>query len=199
MSAPLCACGCGTPLRIAKYPSQQPTWVRGHVPPPTHRDEDIRRRFWSRVEKDGPVPPHRPELGPCWVFTGASKGPLGHARMHVRNRVVLAHRLSWEWANGSIGQGLFVLHHCDNGACVRPEHLFLGTQLDNMRDMVRKGRKAAGERHPMAKLTAQDAAAVRQALAAGEPTAAIAARFGVSRTTVGDIGRGRIWREGSAA
>lgn len=66
--------------------------------------------------------------------------------MHARNQRTLAHRLSWQIANGSIPDGLQVLHHCDNGACIRPDHLFVGTQADNMRDMDAKGRRGTHRR-----------------------------------------------------
>ena len=135
-----CACGCGAPLPVAKYRSHQSRVLRGHVRP-QHDQAAILERFWSRVDKNGPVPTHRPELGPCWVFTGSDRGPLGHARMHVRNKRTSAHRFAWELEHGPIADGLQVLHHCDNGACVRGAHLFLGTQADNMRDMSEKGRQ----------------------------------------------------------
>lgn len=141
----LCACGCGTELARAMWASHQVRYVRGHRRA-YHDDAAIAKRFWSRVDKDGPVPAHRPDLGPCWVFTGSDKGPWGHGRMHARKERTLAHRLSWEMANGPIPDGLQVLHHCDNGACVRPDHLFLGTQADNMRDMDAKGRRGTHRR-----------------------------------------------------
>jgi len=93
--------------------------------------------FWSKVHKtDG-----------CWLWT-AGKFSTGYGQCHVRLWPMYAHRISWMISNQrNIPYGLFVLHRCDNPPCVNPDHLFLGTQLDNRRDSVAKGRTAKGERH----------------------------------------------------
>lgn len=94
-------------------------------------------RFWAKVDKSGPVPEHRPELGQCWVWT-ANAIPKGYG-LFGRNRY--AHRYSWEIHFGPVPGKLWVLHKCDNPSCVRPTHLFLGTARDNYADMRTKGRR----------------------------------------------------------
>jgi len=96
-------------------------------------------RFWAKVAKteDG-----------CWNWT-ASKRHKGYgAFCYYRDDGTLvqgrAHRYSWEIHNGDIPDGMFVLHSCDNPACVNPDHLFLGTNQDNVDDMMRKGRNVSG-------------------------------------------------------
>lgn len=92
--------------------------------------ERLGDRFWSKVDRSGD----------CWTWT-ASRTRHGYGRIGLgHDRVETAHRVSWMLANGPIPEGVFVCHRCDNPPCVRPDHLFLGTALDNIRDMIAKGR-----------------------------------------------------------
>ncbi len=106
----------------------------------------ILERFWLRVNKDGPIPAHKPELGPCWVWTGATTYQ-GYGKMNIRGVRNFTHRISWEIHNGPVPDGLWVLHKCDFTTCCRPDHLFVGTNQDNTADSTTKGRRASGERH----------------------------------------------------
>lgn len=102
-------------------------------------------RFWPKVNKNGPTMPHM--TTPCWVWTGAYL--RGYGEFKLAGRRHLAHRVAWEMANGPIPDGLWVLHKCDNPPCVREDHLFLGTVMDNVADMDAKGRRvsARGDEH----------------------------------------------------
>ena len=75
----------------------------------------------------------------CWEWTG-SKNDKGYGRVYADRDEKRAHRAMWEQAHGPVPDGLWVLHRCDNPPCVNPDHLFLGTPLDNVRDMMAKGR-----------------------------------------------------------
>lgn len=88
----------------------------------------VQERFWAKVDMDGPVPVHRPDLGPCWVWT-ASILPTGYGQFNVgrkpdgRRWIRAAHRVSWDWEYGGIEEGLERDHLCRNRACVRPTHM----------------------------------------------------------------------------
>ena len=103
--------------------------------------------FWSKVDRNGPTPEHVHELGACWVWTAMLVG--GYGRLKVGRTHVGAHRVAWELTVGPIDEGACVCHRCDNPRCVNPAHLFIGAQVDNIADMVAKGRQrgAAGERN----------------------------------------------------
>jgi hypothetical protein len=106
-------------------------------------------RFWGKIDKNGPVPEHRPELGPCWAWTG-HKDDNGYGQFYLCGGFAKAYRFSWELHNGPIPDGLWVLHKCDRPCCCNPAHLFLGTRQDNVDDMVAKGRWRPGTGRPKA-------------------------------------------------
>lgn len=112
-------------------------------------------KHWFRLWKNGTLVPDKiigdtlklfhssyiavPECG-CWLWE-KSLARKGYGVIHIKNKRKSAHRYSWELYYGPVPKGLFVCHKCDTPSCVNPEHLFIGTHTDNMRDAKRKGRK----------------------------------------------------------
>lgn len=145
-------------------------------------------RFWAKVNTSEP--------GGCWIWTG-SRTSSGYGTFGLGEGTALAHRFSWELRHGPLPEGIFVCHHCDNPPCVNPDHMFLGTPAENSLDMLIKGRAkggASGERNHSALLTEDTVCAIRDRLARGESQAAIAADYGVVKSTVGKISTGKNWR-----
>lgn len=127
-------------------------------------------RFWNKVDRKGS----------CWNWT-ASKLEGGYGQVVIDRKHYVAHRLCWEMVYGSIPKGYWVLHRCDNRACVRPSHLFLGTTQDNTLDRQLKWRTHRGETHYAAKVTEKQVIAMRKLYDGGELSAHIADRFGIDR------------------
>lgn len=160
------------------------------------KPRDLQGRFWSSVNKNGPIPAHCPELGNCWEWT-LFKTKRGYGSFAYKNKSHRAHRVAWELTNGEIPDGLFVLHKCDNCACCNPDHLFLGTHQDNMDDMKRKARivPSHGEKNGQSKLTIAQVESIRRRYAAGNVSSTeLANEFGVARSTMRSVINHKSWK-----
>jgi len=150
----------------------------------------LEERFWRDIVK----------TRTCWNFQ--KTGWRGYGRLSLDHRHVSAHRYSWELHFGPIPDGLLVCHHCDNPACVRPDHLFLGTDAMNAADRNRKGRTIIGSReniprgadHYLTTLSNADVRKIRRLFAKGNITKTeLGARFGVGRTCIYHIINRTSW------
>lgn len=130
----------------------------------------------------------------CWLWPGV-KSHFGHGVIKNRGKRVGTHRVTWEWKNGPIPEGLCVLHKCDVPACVNPKHLFLGTKTDNAKDRDRKGRQARGERSFLSRLTEKQVKEIRRKFSEGGVTKVqLAKEFGVTDPAIGAIVRRKVWK-----
>lgn len=167
------------------------------------RDSTV-KRFWNKVDKSGE----------CWTWT-ASKNNKGYGQLMTEpgeifttKRPVLAHRMSWMIHFGAIPKDMEICHKCDNPQCVNPNHLFLGTHTDNMRDMIRKGKGAMnqpnvmtvcpekrhwGERNGQAKLTASQVREIRIGFQIGYSMNELGNMYGITRHAIGRIVRRQAW------
>jgi hypothetical protein len=150
-----------------------------------------------------------PDHGYCWEWTGYIR-PAGYGQMGLSGtrHVADVHRVSWVIHFGQIPSGLCVCHHCDNRKCVRPSHLFLGTNADNIRDARLKGRikatRAMGERCGNARLTDEQVREIRAryipyshpARRTGGSTIELAREFGICKQYVLQLAAGK-WRTGA--
>lgn len=158
------------------------------------RPAETLRRFWSKVNRNGPIPAHCPELGACWLWTANTVRGYGQFTYPLtsgprRQAHVYAHRFAYELTYGPLGGPAFkACHRCDNTLCVRPDHLFRGTQPDNLADARRKGRLVNGL--AARKLTDDAYREILSAPFTRGHGVALAQRFGVTETTISRIRRG---------
>lgn len=143
----------------------------------------------------------------CIEWTGVTVKSNGHdthryGRFTRNGKKHLAHRVAYERKFGSISPDIKVLHRCDNPLCCNPDHLFLGTQLDNVRDAIAKKRFKLGlvrppirkgDENPHTKLSDAQVAEIRALRAAGHTTVSLGIHFNVNSATISRIARG-IWR-----
>lgn len=161
-------------------------------PYPKRKRTPLGERFWPKVLC---------MLGTqCWEWQGA-RTPVGYGRVNSggRGQTLVSSRASWELTYGAIPVGMQVCHRCDNPPCVNPAHLFLGTDLDNRRDMMAKGRenrtaRVIGVQQSKAKCTDESVVEMRAAWAAGESKRSLARRYALSRKTVASILSHHTWK-----
>lgn len=148
---------------------------------PTNTPELIQERFWDRMTKC--------PLTKCWEWTGCTtNGGYGHIKFC--GKLILTHRLSWLITNGDIPVNINVCHSCDNPKCCNPEHLFLGSQHDNVMDCSSKGRMrdCSGEANPNVKLSDDQVAQIRNS---DKSNVELAKELGVHRSHVWAVRRGQ--------
>ena len=136
----------------------------------------VETRFWEKVKKSKS----------CWNWT-AHRDQKGYGAFSFNRKSVRAHRVSWLIVNGNIPNNLCVLHSCDNRACVRPDHLFLGTYKSNNTDRARKFRSRS-------KLNIAKVHAIDRSLSLGVTQAEIATLFNVEQSTISDIATHTTWK-----
>ncbi len=131
----------------------------------------------------------------CWLWSGKpDKDGYGHISLK-KHGFRSPHRLSYYFHKGDFDRTLHVLHKCDNSACVNPDHLFLGTSIDNCHDRHNKGRTAKGTSHYKAKLTEKDVLSIRELNKnGGYDFKQLAALFHVTTASIGYIVRRQTWK-----
>lgn len=151
----------------------------------TGKHGTLQERFWRYVERGAD----------CWEWTGSRSD--GYGTLRTDRSCIKAHRVSWILHKGPVPEGSVIRHRCDNAGCVNPDHLELGTQRDNMRDAMVRGRltnRVRGEQHYRARLTAAAVARIRELAAAGRSRASIAREFEIAQVTVWRVLTGQSWR-----
>lgn len=149
---------------------------------------EVEGRFWSRMERgDG-----------CWLWKG-SRMTKGYGKFKASGVQVSTHRAAWMLTHGEIPAGLYVCHRCDNPPCCNPAHLFLGTNADNQRDAMSKGRhrfgttSSPGLANPAAKLTPDAARCILARRRDGATLKQVGLEFEISARQVGEVLNGTHW------
>jgi hypothetical protein len=150
------------------------------MPSGVYPRQSIDERFWSKVDKK--------TTEECWNWKASFCGKYG--QITVDKEKHLAHRFSWIIHHGNPGN-LLVCHKCDNPSCVNPNHLFLGTPLENTHDMISKNRKPLGEKHRSSKLTTEQIYDIR---ACNLSQTQLAAIYGVDQSQISNIKNRKQWK-----
>lgn len=161
-----------------------------------HKILDFPTHFWNKVNTK--------QSHECWLWVGGTYHRQGYGEIWIAGRnTQLAHRIAYELTYGSIPKDLKVLHKCDNPPCVNPSHLFLGTQADNVRDCISKGRAVfpspgLGTLNANAVLTQTDVNQIRDKYKTGQYLQKELAReYGMSRQHISAIILGTVWKNAS--
>lgn len=161
---------------LARHGAKLPRWQ-------TNRGGSVNdiERFMGKVQKSSS----------CWIWTGYRDKKMGYGMFWLDGTMRLSHRVSYGLFRGPIGDK-HVCHTCDTPGCVNPEHLWLGTNAQNIADKVSKGRQTRmqGEKHPSARITEDVVRWIRTCDFSG---AEIGRRLGMDRSTINYIRSGRLW------
>jgi hypothetical protein len=148
------------------------------------------QRFWSKVKLS--------TASDCWLWIGSTK-ECGYGQFKFKGKPTPSHRMAYELVKGPVPEGLVVCHSCDVRACCNPDHLWVGTQAENLQDAKAKGRVSnvtpdKGENHKLSKLSNQDRAEIITLKAEGRSYRGLARLFSVSSTTIHEICNGKSYK-----
>lgn len=173
------------PTKDAKFCniSCRKTWNKN----PLNKISHLKEVFLSKVIKQ--------QDNACWKWNGA-KFPTGYGQMFFMGKCINASRASWIIHYGLIKNKLWVLHKCDNPECTNPEHLFLGTCKDNVRDSINKGRRIItnGDHRKESKLNSQKVIEIRRLINQNTPYKEIMEKFSISMASISGIKNYRTWK-----
>jgi HNH endonuclease len=163
--------------------------------------EEIQGRFWKDVSCRFWAKVNRGKDDECWIWIGA-KNDKGYGTIQVYGKSYYAHRFSFELVKGPVAKDSIVMHACDSPSCVNPAHLKLGTQLQNMRDMITKGRARrpgmitplAGESNPAAIINTEQARLIRNSYDPMKGYRSLADQFKISKSQAYRIVKGASWK-----
>ena len=131
----------------------------------------------------------------CWLWTAGRSGGKRYGVMAFNGKPQLAHRISFILHKGKFPENLYVCHKCDVGLCVNPDHLFLGTQKDNMNDCQKKGRfpSVLGSKNPRARINEEQVLKIKELFAAGHSRSELSKKYNISKQSVNRLLRGATW------
>lgn len=144
--------------------------------------KSVHERFEEKIFPD-------PNSG-CWLWCASTNKDTGYGQFNKIGRMKSTHRVSWELYRGEIPAGMHVLHKCNNRVCVNPGHLYLGSNAQNVADMIKAGRVARGERSGRSKLREVD---VIEIFFSDGTEEEVSKKYGISAANVGHIRRGTSW------
>lgn len=160
------------------------------------RKSDIESEQYKNEIKNRLLSKKNIDVNGCWIWFGCvNENDYGVIRAKRKN--YLAHRLSFEIFNNCNPEGKFVCHSCDQPLCINPNHLFLGTQTDNMLDAKQKKRMKSGEKHYISKLSYKEVEEIRVLLNNKFSQFRIAELYGVSESNISYISSGKTWKNNS--
>ena len=151
--------------------------------------DSVVNRFWKYLKVG--------KKDECWEWSGSRAVRGGYGQLNDRHKLLKVHRISYELHKGKIPEGEMICHKCNNPPCCNPNHLYAGTNTDNTRDRIVSGTQynippLSGEKSPSAKLTYEIVKEIRQS---SESCAALGKKYGVSKTAISYIRRGRTWKK----
>lgn len=142
----------------------------------------VRNRFLDKVKFEGD----------CWIWT-ATRNWKGYGQFWFNGKMVQSHRHAYERLHGTIPPGKIVMHSCHTPACVKPSHLSLGTDRENLAHRDRLGRQAHGQRHAHSKLNDEKVRDIRRRYAEGETGSSLAREYGVKQPAISSVIRRMTW------